>query len=91
MGNKNREKTPGEKAVFSSLAVYKDNVFVADAGNRIVYRYDLKGQLINLVGVKDKDNNNPGFVIPSPYFDLAVTSDGLLRVVNPGKHRKNVS
>ncbi|MBN1765435.1 MAG: NHL repeat-containing protein [Sedimentisphaerales bacterium] len=80
-------ETPDEKAVLSSLAVYKDNLFVADAGNRIVYRYDLKGHLINLIGAKDENRNIPGFVIPSPYFDLAVTSDGLLRVVNPGNHR----
>ena len=26
-------------------------------------------------------------MIPSPYFDLAIGSDGLLRVVNPGRHR----
>ena len=29
----------------------------------------------------------PGFIVPSPYFDVAVAPDGLLRVVNPGAHR----
>ncbi|MFC1677155.1 hypothetical protein ACFL3G_08855 [Planctomycetota bacterium] len=74
-------------AVLTSIAVYKNDVFVADAGNRIVLRYDTDGKLINRIGEKDKDKNIPGFVIPSPYFDLAVASDGLLRVVNPGRHR----
>ena len=79
--------SPGEKALFTSIAVYKDNVFVADAGRRIVVRYDLEGNVVNEIGRKDEKRNISGFVIPSPYFDLAVAKDGLLRVVNPGEHR----
>ena len=43
-------------------------------------------ELQNRIGHRDADRNIDGFVIPSPYFDLAVAADGLLRVVNPGKH-----
>jgi hypothetical protein len=43
--------------------------------------------LLNRIGGKNKVRNIPGFVIPSPYFDLAIADDGLLRVVNPGRHR----
>lgn len=77
----------GNDAVLTSIAVSKNDVFVADAGNRIVMRYDTAGKLINRIGAKDKERNIPGFVIPSPYFDLAVGRDGLLRVVNPGRLR----
>jgi len=77
----------GEDALLTSIAVSKNDVFVADAGNRIVLRYNTNGNLISRIGQKDKDKNIPGFVIPSPYFDLAVGRDGLLRVVNPGRHR----
>lgn len=77
----------GEKALLNSIAVYEDNVFVADAGNRIVIRYDRDGKIVNRIGEKDAERNIPGFIIPSPYFDLAVGRDGLLRVVNPGRHR----
>jgi hypothetical protein len=77
----------GPDAVLTSIAVWDSDVFVADAGNRIVVRYDTDGKLINYIGKKDKDKNIAGFVIPSPYFDLAVGADGLLRVVNPGRHR----
>jgi len=77
----------GDDAVLTSIAVSKNNVFVADAGNRIVHRFDTTGKLINRIGAKDKDRNISGFVIPSPYFDLAVARDGLLRVTNPGQHR----
>jgi hypothetical protein len=77
----------GDDAVLTSIAVSKNDVFVADAGNRIVLRYDTTGKLINRIGKKDKERNIPGFVIPSPHFDLAVGRDGLLRVVNPGRLR----
>lgn len=78
---------PGNDAVLTSIAVSNNDVFVADAGNRIVYRFDTTGKLINRIGEKDKDKNIDGFFIPSPHFDLAVGRDGLLRVVNPGNHR----
>jgi len=76
----------GDDAVLTSIAVSKNDVFVADAGNRIVLRYDTTGKLINRIGEKDQQRNIPGFVIPSPYFDLAVARDGLLRVTSPGRH-----
>lgn len=79
-------QTRGEKALLTSIDVYKNNVFVADAGNRIVLRYDTTGKLINEIGRKDKERDIPGFIIPSPYFDLMVAPDGLLRVINPGLH-----
>ena len=79
--------SPGENAVFTSIAVYKDNVFAADAGRRVVVRYDLDGNVVNEIGRKDEKRNITGFVIPSAYFDLAVAADGLLRVTNPGEHR----
>jgi hypothetical protein len=77
----------GQRAVLTSIAVSEDNVFVADAGNRAVLRYDTSGKLVRRIGERDKSRNIPGFVVPSPYFDLAVSPDGLLRVANPGEHR----
>lgn len=75
----------GEEAVLTSIAVSTNDVFVADAGNRIVLRYDAAGNLVGRIGQEDKERNIPGFNIPSPHFDLAVAPDGLLRVVNPGR------
>lgn len=77
----------GDAALLTSIAKYKDDVFVADAGHRIVVHYDTAGTLIGRIGEKDADRSIPGFLVPSPYFDLAVTRDGLLRVVNPGRGR----
>jgi len=78
-------KILGKDALLTSIAVTKNDVFVADAGNRNVVRYDTTGNIINRIGEKDTDRNIPGFVIPSPYFDIAISKDGLLRVVNPGR------
>jgi len=75
---------PGEKALLTSLAVAQNDVFVADAGNRVVWRYDTSGKQKGRIGARDVRRGIPGFVIPSPYFDVAVAPDGLLRVVNPG-------
>lgn len=77
----------GDETVLTSIAVHGDNVFVADAGHRVVLHYDTTGTFIKPIGEKDPERNIPGFVIPSPHFDLAVSRDGLLRVVNPGRHR----
>ncbi|MHC4616915.1 MAG: NHL repeat-containing protein [Planctomycetota bacterium] len=77
----------GKEAVLTSIAVAENDVFVADAGNRIVVHYDASGKVINRIGARDERRNIPGFVIPSAYFDVAVAPDGLLRVVNPGRLR----
>jgi len=77
----------GENAVLTSIAVSENHVFVADAGNRLVVRYDASGKLVRCIGRRDESRNIPGFSVPSPYFDLTVSPDGLLRVANPGQHR----
>jgi len=75
----------GDKALLTSLAVTRDHVFVADAGNRVVRRYDRAGKLLGTLGRKDLDRNVPGLIVPSPYLDIAAGPDGLLRVTNPGR------
>lgn len=77
----------GDRAIFTSVAVAGDDVLVADAGNRIVLRYDTAGKVIGRIGKADPAHGVLGFLIPSPYFDLLVAGDGMLRVVNPGRLR----
>lgn len=76
-----------ERAFLSSILVEENEVFVADAGHAVVLRYDKAGKLVGRIGEKDPDRNIPGFLVPSPYFDMAVAPDGLLRVVSPGRTR----
>ncbi|MHC4482909.1 MAG: NHL repeat-containing protein [Planctomycetota bacterium] len=82
-----RWESLGADAVLTSIAVSKNDVFVANAGSKIVVHYDSTGKLLNYIGKKDKDRNIAGFHIPSPYFDLAVGGDGLLRVADTGRQR----
>jgi DNA-binding beta-propeller fold protein YncE len=82
---KDRWQSPGEKSLITSISVTSHHVYVADAGNFIVWQYDKMGELIKRIGEKDKSKDIPGFIIPSPYFDLAVDPDGFLWVANPGR------
>ena len=86
-GNFSVWKSLGAKAVLTAIAIGDNELFTADAGNKIIWHYDLNGKLLGSIGARDKDSNKPGFIIPSPYFDLALSSDGLLRVANPGCRR----
>ncbi len=77
----------GKRTMLTSIAVGEEEVFVADAGALLVWRYDVHGKLLGSIGKRDESRNIPGFVVPSPYFDVATAPDGLLRVANPGCHR----
>ena len=77
----------GENAIFASVAVSDENVFVGDAGNFVVLRYDKSGKLVGRIGEKDPRRNIDGFILPSPYLDVAIGDDDLLRVSNPGRLR----
>ncbi len=77
----------GDNAFITSIALDEEHVYIADAGQRIVWCFDRKGLFIRRIGDKDPDRNIPGFEVPSPYFDLAVGPDGLLWVANPGRHQ----
>jgi len=79
-------KPVNEKAVITSIALTEKFVFVADAGNRLVYKFDKVGNLIKEIGKKNPEKGILGFVIPSPYFDLLIGREGELWVVNPGRH-----
>ena len=77
----------GDRARLTSIAVGPEFAFVADAGNKVIHRYDLKGTHLGRIGDKRENPAVPGFVVPSPYFDLLLGEEGLLWVSNPGRHR----
>ena len=85
-----RESTwarPGQRAVLTSIAAADGDVFVADTGSPIVWHYDVTGKVLGQIGKRDQSRGIPQLIVPSPYFDVAIAPDGLLRVVNPGMHR----
>ncbi len=79
--------SPARKTWFTALALSGNDLFAADSGNRVILRYDRSGKVVARLGEKNKDRNIPGFIVPSPYLDVEVARDGLLRVNNPGRHR----
>jgi hypothetical protein len=76
----------GDRSVITSLAVSGENVYVADAGNRIVYQCNTNVQIIQKIGEKNEQKGISGFAIPSPYFDVAIDDGGFLWAANTGKH-----
>jgi DNA-binding beta-propeller fold protein YncE len=71
----------------TGLAVALPNVWVADAGNRVVHRFDATGDFIADLGGRNPETNERGLICPSPYLDCATAADGTLWVGNPGKWR----
>jgi hypothetical protein len=67
----------GRQAIVTSVAVVGTDVLVADAGNRMVLRFDAGGRLVGTLG--------DDYVIPSPYFDVAGAPDGTAWVADPGR------
>jgi DNA-binding beta-propeller fold protein YncE len=70
----------------TGVAVAGKNVFVADAGARVVYRFNDKGVFLNEIEGKVQDADHVGFLVPSPYFDCSVKGETLY-VSNPGRFR----
>jgi len=77
----------GDRVYFTAVAEGGGHIFAADAGNREIIRCDASGRAISRFGRIGARDGTPGFVVPSPYFDLVFGSDGLLWVANTGRHR----
>jgi sugar lactone lactonase YvrE len=85
-GETRRFCTSDSTSYFTSIALNEAFLFVADAGQKIVHKYNLNGQFLSHIGVRDSVNRKRGFIIPSPYFDLLLGRNEELWVVNPGRH-----
>ncbi len=77
----------GERGYPTAITIHDENVYVADAGNRLVWKFSTAGQLVDLIGHGDRGSEGAGFIVPSPYFDASVDQNGDLWVVNPGRLR----
>jgi hypothetical protein len=81
---------PTAKTWLTGLCVGSNDLFAADSANRVILRYDRSGKLLGRIGEKSKERNVPGFIVPSPYLDVKLGLDNLLRINNPGRHRVDV-
>jgi len=75
-----------DSTVITSIAENDGKIYVADAGKRKVWVFDLEGRKLGEIEGKTGNEQIHGFVVPSPYFDLAFNGDHELWIVNPGKH-----
>jgi len=75
----------GGKTYLTGVADAGDAIYLADAGNREIIRCDGNGRVLGRFG--HPGDGNPGFAIPSPYFNVRLGNEGLLWVNNPGRHQ----
>ena len=71
----------------TSIAIAGEEIIVADAVNKVLWKHDTSGKRNGVIGTRDPERNIRGFKIPSPYFCVRMAPDGLLRVTNPGEHQ----
>ncbi len=71
-----------QKSYITSVAANDSYVAFADMASKTVFVMDTGGEVKNFVG-----RTGEPFVIPSPYFDVALDKDNILYVVNTGKFR----
>ena len=76
----------GEKAYLTSMAAHEDRIYIANAGMRemLVLENESGNELLRF---GKKSDTNPGFNVPSPYFDFVIGRDLKLHISNPGMLR----
>jgi hypothetical protein len=62
-------------------------VFVADARNLCIQRFDREGVFAGAIGKRDNKTEFLGLIAPSPFLDFVVDKDGQVIVGNPGRLR----
>ena len=71
-----------DKAFITSVSSNGANVAFADAGNKMIFILDKSGGVKRMIG-----QNDGQFIVPSPYFEVALGSDNTLFVANTGNRR----
>jgi hypothetical protein len=73
-----RFESAGPEALLTSIVLDENRVYVAEFKKKEILVYDTDG---------NRQGEFGEFVIPSPFFDLARSEDGLIHVTNTGEHR----
>jgi DNA-binding beta-propeller fold protein YncE len=71
-----------DKSFITSVTSNLARVAYADAGNKMVVILDKQGRVVKIIG-----QNDGQFILPSPYFDVALDSTNKLYVANTGQRR----
>lgn len=71
-----------DNAIITSVTSNDSLIAFSDAGNKMVVVLSRKGEVRTLIG-----KTGEPFIIPSPYFDVALTADNTLFTANTGYRR----
>ncbi len=76
-------------SIIRGIALTGKNVFIADAGKKLVHVKDLASPEKEgfKIGGANKETGDDGIVIYSPYLGVAAGENDLLAVIDPGRHR----
>ena len=74
----------GEAAQIVGMAAGSNQLWLCDAAQRVVWRFDLEGRLLGQLP-QPGASREQAFVVPSPAFAVAAATDGCFWVVNPGR------
>lgn len=78
---------PSRRALLTSLTLGPRQVWVGDAGSRVVWQYDRAGNLERVLGKADPDRGQPGMSIPGPYLDVVAGAAETVWVAHPGRRQ----
>ena len=71
-----------ENSIITSVTANKSFVVFADAGNKIVFILSKDGQVKYMIG-----QTGEKFIVPSPYFDVAIDKNNTLFIAHTGNFR----
>jgi len=71
-----------ENSIITSISGNSRYIAIADAGEKMIHILDKTGEIKYFIG-----QNDPEFIIPSPYFDVNISEDDIITVANPGQRR----
>lgn len=74
----------GENARITGAAADSNQLWVCDAAQRVVWRFDYEGRLLGQLPPPGAPREQ-AFVVPSPSFAVATANDGCFWVTNPGR------
>jgi hypothetical protein len=74
-----------DNSLITGIASNKSFIAIADAGNKLIFVISKTGELKSILGQKGKR-----FVIPSPYFDVALTGDNRIIAANTGERKVEI-
>ncbi len=69
-------------SIITSISAHGSHIAFADAGIKRIFILKKKGEVVSMIGQSDNR-----FIIPSPYFDVALFGSNLLYMANTGNHR----